>query len=76
MRQSAIIRTVRRTVRSVEDRLRSTRLRLHLPRGRARDELRAWLPVEELEAEELEAEELEAMSMVGASPSPPNEGRI
>jgi len=71
MRQSAIIRTVRRTVRPVEDRLRSTRLRLHLPRGRARDELRAWLPVEELEAEEPEA-----MNMGGASPSPPNEGRI
>ena len=71
MRQSAIIRTVRRTVRPVEDRLRSTRLRLHLPRGRARDELRAWLPVEELDAEEFEA-----MNMVGASPSPPNEGRI
>ncbi len=71
MRQSAIIRTARRTVRPVEDRLRSTRLRLHLPRGRARDELRAWLPVEELEAEELEA-----MNMVGVSPSPPNEGRI
>ena len=71
MRQSAIIRTVRRTVRPVEDRLRSTRLRLHLPRGRARDELRAWLPVEELEAEELEA-----MNMVGASLSPANEGRI
>ena len=68
MRQSAIIRTVRRTARPVEDRLRSTRLRLHLPRGRARDELRAWLPVEELEAEELEA-----MNMVGPSPSPPNE---
>ena len=71
MRQSAIIRTERRTVRPVEDRLRSTRLRLHLPRGRARDELRAWLPVEELEAEEFEA-----MNMVGPSPSPPNEGRI
>ncbi len=71
MRQSAIIRTVRRTVRPVEDRLRSTRLRLHLPRGRARDDLRAWLPLEELEAEELEA-----MNMVGASPSPPDEGRI
>ena len=71
MRQSAIIRTVRHTVRPVEDRLRSTRLRLHLPRGRARDELRAWLPVEELEAEELEA-----MNMVGPSPSPPNESRI
>jgi hypothetical protein len=71
MRQSAIIRTARRTVRPVEDRLRSTRLRLHLPRGRARDELRTWLPVEELEAEELEA-----MNMVGASLSPPNEGRM
>jgi hypothetical protein len=71
MRQSAIVRTVRRTDRRVEDRLRSTRLRLHLPRGHARDELRAWLPVEELEAEELEA-----MNMVGPSPSPPNEGRI
>lgn len=71
MRQSAIIRTVRRTVRPVEDRLRSTRLRLHLPRGRVRDELRAWLPVEELEAEELEG-----MNMVGPSPSSPNEGRI
>ena len=71
MRQSAIIRTVRHTFRPVEDRLRSARLRLHFPRGRARDELRAWLPVEELEAEELEA-----MNMVGASPSPPNEGRI
>ena len=71
MRQSPIIRTVRRTVRSVEDRLRSTRLRLHLPRGRARDELRAWLPVEELEAEELEA-----MNMVAVSPSPQNEDRV
>ena len=71
MRQSPIIRNVRRTVRPVEDRLRSTRLRLHLPRGRARDELRAWLPVEELEAEEFEA-----MNMVGASPSPTNESRI
>ena len=73
MRQSAIIRTVRGTVRPVEDRLRSTRLRLHLPRGRARDELRAWLPVEELEAEELEA-----MNVVGASPppAPPNDGRV
>ena len=71
MRQSAIIRTARHTVRPVEDRLRSTRLRLHLPRGRARDELRAWLPVEELEPEELEA-----MNMVGVSPSPRNEGRI
>jgi hypothetical protein len=71
MRQSAIVPTVRRTVRPVEDRLRSTRLRLHLPRGRARDELRGWLPVEELEAEELET-----MNMVGASPSPPSEGRI
>ena len=71
MRQSAIIRTVRRTVRPVEDRLRSTRLRLHLPRRRVRDELRAWQPVEELEAEELEA-----MDMVGASASPPIEGRM
>ena len=71
MRQSPIIRTVRRSVRPAEDRLRSTRMRLHLPGGRARDELRAWLPVEELEAEEIEG-----MNMVGASPSPPNESRI
>jgi hypothetical protein len=70
MRQSPIIRTLRRTVRPVEDRLRSTRLRLHLPSGRARAELRAWLPVEELEAEGLEA-----MNRVDASPSPPD-GRI
>jgi len=70
MRQSPIIRTMRRTVRPLEDRLKSTRLRLHLPGGRARDELRAWLPVEELEADELEA-----MNRVGW-PSPPNEGRI
>jgi hypothetical protein len=70
MRQSTIVRTERRTLRPVEDRLRSTRLRLHLPRGRARAELRAWLPVEDLEAEELEA-----MDTVGASASPPNEGR-
>jgi hypothetical protein len=71
MRQSPIIRTLRRTVRPAEDRLRSTRMRLHLPGGRARDELRAWLPVEELEAEELEA-----MNMVAVSPSPQNEDRV
>ncbi|HVV50900.1 MAG TPA: hypothetical protein VHO06_14635 [Polyangia bacterium] len=66
MEQSAIIRTVRHTVRPVEDRLKSARMRLHLPRRRARDELRAWLP----------AEELEDIDMVGASPPPAAENQI
>jgi len=66
MKQSAIIRTVRRTVHPVEDRLRSARMRLHLPRRRARDELLAWLP----------AEELEEMDTVSTSPPPADEHRI
>ncbi len=66
MEQSAIIRTVRHTVRPVEDRLKSARMRLHLPRRRARDELRAWLP----------AGELEDIDMVGASPPPAAENQI
>jgi hypothetical protein len=41
-------------------------MRLHLPRRRARDELRAWLP----------AEELEEMDTVGTSPPPADEHRI
>jgi hypothetical protein len=41
-------------------------MRLHLPRRRARDELLAWLP----------AEELEEMDTVGTSPPPADEHRI
>ncbi len=41
MNQSANVRTVRRTVPHPPSPLQSTRLRLHLPRQRARDELRA-----------------------------------
>ncbi len=53
MTQSATIRTVRRTVHPVQDRvqdrMKSTRMRLHLPRRLARDELRAWLAADALE---------------------------
>jgi hypothetical protein len=49
MNQSATIRTVRRTVHPVQDRMKSTRMRLHLSRRLARDELRAWLATDALE---------------------------
>jgi hypothetical protein len=49
MDQSATIRTVRRTVHPGQDRMKSTRMRLHLPRRLARYELRAWLPADALE---------------------------
>lgn len=44
MKQSATVRAARRTAHPVQDRLRCTRMRLHLPRRLARDELRAWVP--------------------------------
>jgi hypothetical protein len=49
MKQSATIRTARRRFHPGDLRLKSTRMRLHLPRRRARDELRAWSPTEESE---------------------------
>ena len=53
MEKSAMIRTVRRTVHPVDDRLKSTRMRLHLPRRRARDEPRAWTPFDGMEDADL-----------------------
>jgi hypothetical protein len=66
MKQSATIRTVRRTVHPVQDRMKSTRMRLHLPRRLARDELRAWLA----------ADALEDIDVVSTWPSPAAERRI
>jgi hypothetical protein len=66
MKQSATIRTVRRTVHPVQDRMKSTRMRLHLPRRLARDELRAWLA----------ADALEDIDVVSTWPSPTAERRI
>lgn len=43
MKQSAMAQTVRRTVNPGEPRLTCTRMRLHLPRRRARDELRTLM---------------------------------
>jgi hypothetical protein len=66
MNQSATIRTVRRTVHPVQDRMKSARMRLHLPRRLARDELRAWLA----------ADALEDIDVVSTWPSPTAERRI
>ena len=60
MKQSATVRTARGTVHPVEDRLRCARMRLHLPRRLARDELRAWLP----------GDVFEDLDVVSESPSP------
>ncbi len=60
MKQSATIRTVPRTVHPEDNRLKSTRMRLHLPRRLVRDELRAWLP----------SQGIEDLEMTGPSPSP------
>jgi len=66
MKQSATTRTVRGTVHPEDNRLKSTRMRLHLPRRRERDELRAWLPTEAFED----------MDLAGPSPSPADEPRV
>jgi len=66
MNQSATIRAVRRTVHTEDNRLKSTRMRLHLPRRRARDELRAWLPTEWIED----------LDVAGPSPLPADEPRV
>ena len=66
MKQSATIQTVRRTVHPVQDRMKSTRMRLHLPRRVARNELRAWLA----------ADALDDIDVVGTWPSPAAERRI
>jgi len=66
MKPSATIRTVRRTVHPVQDRMKSTRMRLHLPRRLARDELRAWLA----------ADALDDIDVVSTWPSPAAERRI
>jgi hypothetical protein len=60
MKPSATVRTAQRTVHPVEDRLRCARMRLHLPRRLARDELRAWLP----------GDAFEEVDVVSASPWP------
>lgn len=49
MKQSATVQAARRTVHAVQDRLRCARMRLHLPRRLARDELRAWPPGDRFE---------------------------
>jgi hypothetical protein len=49
MNQIATVRTSRGTVHPVPDRMKSTRMRLHLPRRLARHELRAWLAADALE---------------------------
>ncbi|HXS25385.1 MAG TPA: hypothetical protein VN719_14220 [Gemmatimonadales bacterium] len=66
MKQSAMIRTVQGTVHPEDNRLKSTRMRLHLPRRRARDELRAWLPTEAFED----------MDLAGPWRSPADEPRV
>jgi hypothetical protein len=66
MNQSATVRTVGRTVHPVQDRMKITRMRLHLPRRLARNELRAWLA----------ADALEDIDVVSAGPSPAAERRI
>jgi hypothetical protein len=66
MKQSATIPTVRRTVHPVQDRMKSTRMRLHLPRRLARDELRAWQA----------ADAHEDIDVVSTWPSPAAERRI
>ena len=52
MKQSATTRTVRRTVDLREHRLTCMRMRLHLPRRHARDELRALVLGDVIEAAE------------------------
>jgi hypothetical protein len=41
--------TIRGAVHPAQDRLKSTRMRLHLPKRRVREELRAWLPADDIE---------------------------
>jgi len=66
MKQSAIVQTVRRIVHPVQDRMKSTRMRLHLPRRLARHELRALLA----------ADALEDIDVGSTWPSPDAERRI